>query len=276
MKKALLITGILGILLGGLIIGLGLVKAIDGIHSGGNGLIIARVIGGLIIIPSVIAAIVGVFLTLKDAKPAAKAKNRISVEWYIIIYVGTFLLAIASLSVQFITSYFLSPLTASIGGRDYAHFVPGVLLILLFVFIVMGIVLHFHTLIKLWSAINDGEASTTPGKAIGFLFVPIINIIWIGLVWINFPDAYDKFVKRHGLDLPVFRSSAFNLYGILLIMPGFSLFFIFMLPFIMRTGFEAINDLNSAMEDAEISLEDFSGQANTRVKNAKLGVEAVR
>ena len=41
--------------------------------------------------------------------------------------------------------------------------------------VVMGCVLHY----KLWATIQDGNVRTTPGKAVGFLFIPFFNLYWI-------------------------------------------------------------------------------------------------
>ncbi|GAB5497106.1 MAG: hypothetical protein Phyf2KO_21860 [Phycisphaerales bacterium] len=41
--------------------------------------------------------------------------------------------------------------------------------------VVMGCVLHY----KLWATIQDGDVRTTPGKAVGFLFIPFFNFYWV-------------------------------------------------------------------------------------------------
>lgn len=41
--------------------------------------------------------------------------------------------------------------------------------------VVMGCVLHY----KLWATIQDGDVRTTPGKAVGFLFIPFFNLYWV-------------------------------------------------------------------------------------------------
>ena len=46
------------------------------------------------------------------------------------------------------------------------------------VFLVLTIVFGLRILHKLWSLIPTHKARTTPGKAIGFLFIPLFNLYW--------------------------------------------------------------------------------------------------
>jgi hypothetical protein len=41
-----------------------------------------------------------------------------------------------------------------------------------------GAVLWWILLFKSWAAIQDGKPSTTPGKAVGFMFIPLFNYYW--------------------------------------------------------------------------------------------------
>jgi hypothetical protein len=52
--------------------------------------------------------------------------------------------------------------------------------------ILASAVYQYMLIYKLWSLIPRERAQTTPGKAIGFLFIPIFNLYWI-------------FVAFHGL-----------------------------------------------------------------------------
>lgn len=54
---------------------------------------------------------------------------------------------------------------------------------------------------KMWSAIQDGNARTTPGKACGFLFIPLFNLYWVfQAVW-GFAKDYNRLVDRHALQV---------------------------------------------------------------------------
>jgi hypothetical protein len=54
-------------------------------------------------------------------------------------------------------------------------------------------------LYKAWSAINDGQARSTPGKAVGFLFIPFFNLYWIFQAIWGWAQDYNKYIARHNL-----------------------------------------------------------------------------
>ena len=57
-------------------------------------------------------------------------------------------------------------------------------------------------LYQLWDAIQDGEAQTTPGKAIGFMFIPAFNLYWNFVsVW-GLSQDLNKYTRRHNLACP--------------------------------------------------------------------------
>ena len=66
-------------------------------------------------------------------------------------------------------------------------------------FLVVHVVVTFLVIWRMWSAIQDGHARTTPGKAIGFLFIPFFNVYWIFQVWGGFPADYNKYSERYRL-----------------------------------------------------------------------------
>jgi hypothetical protein len=55
---------------------------------------------------------------------------------------------------------------------------------------------------KQWKAIDDGQARTTPGKAVGFLFIPFFNIYWIFNIFFGWVTDYNKYVQRYGIQTP--------------------------------------------------------------------------
>jgi hypothetical protein len=52
---------------------------------------------------------------------------------------------------------------------------------------------------KIWTTIQDGSARTTPGKAIGLLFIPLFNYYWQFQVWWGFSKDYNAYVARHNV-----------------------------------------------------------------------------
>ena len=74
----------------------------------------------------------------------------------------------------------------------------------LYLIIVLCIFLY-----KVWSAIQDGKARTTPGKAVGFLFIPIYNIYWMFQAILGFAKDYNAYIERHGIKAPKLSEGLF-------------------------------------------------------------------
>jgi len=68
--------------------------------------------------------------------------------------------------------------------------------------IVLSIPFMYIFLYKMWAAIQDGQARTTPGKAIGLLFVPLFNYYWIFQVLPGYATDYNRFIERHRINAP--------------------------------------------------------------------------
>lgn len=52
---------------------------------------------------------------------------------------------------------------------------------------------------KMWSAVQDGQEPTTPGRAVGLLFVPFYNLYWVFRALPGWASAYNAFAARQGL-----------------------------------------------------------------------------
>lgn len=62
-------------------------------------------------------------------------------------------------------------------------------------------------LYRVFKELNDrGSTETTPGKAVGFLFIPFYNLVWIFIVWKRFGDAIAR--EYHAARLSVPSTSA--------------------------------------------------------------------
>ncbi len=68
---------------------------------------------------------------------------------------------------------------------------------------------------KAWAAIQDGHARATPGKAIGFLFIPLFNLYWaFQAIW-GWAKDYNAYTARHGVtNAPKMPEGLFLLYVI--------------------------------------------------------------
>jgi hypothetical protein len=74
---------------------------------------------------------------------------------------------------------------------------------------------------KAWSAIQDEHARTTPGKAVGFLFIPFFNLYWIFQAFWGFAKDYNSHLSRHGISVPELPAGLFLLYCILILVSLF-------------------------------------------------------
>jgi predicted Zn finger-like uncharacterized protein len=73
------------------------------------------------------------------------------------------------------------------------------------VFLVCSVVIELLLFYKMWAAIADDQASITPAKAVGFLFVPVFNIYWALCMLTGFVEDYNSFIHRRSIktkDLP--------------------------------------------------------------------------
>lgn len=58
---------------------------------------------------------------------------------------------------------------------------------------------------RAWRMIQDGNARTTPGKAVGLMFIPLFNLYWaFQLIW-GFAKDYNAYCRRHGIGSPPHR-----------------------------------------------------------------------
>ena len=70
---------------------------------------------------------------------------------------------------------------------------------------IVGIVFYYMMLYRAWSAIQDmprGMPRTTPGKAVGFLFIPFFNFYWIFVGIYGLAQDYNRYIAEKKYDLP--------------------------------------------------------------------------
>ena len=91
------------------------------------------------------------------------------------------------------------------------------LLGLVSLFLMYGAVVFCFFLYRIWAAIQDGHARTTPGRAVGFLFIPFFNLYWGFQALAGFANDYNSFTSRHSLNLPRLSPGIFTAYMILII-----------------------------------------------------------
>jgi len=94
----------------------------------------------------------------------------------------------------------------------------GVIFILLAMAVgIYGTVVGCMLLYKAWKAIQDGQPRTTPGKAVGFLFIPFFNLYWIFMAYWGFAQDFNKYVNAKSLAVPKLSEGLFLTYPILIL-----------------------------------------------------------
>ena len=83
--------------------------------------------------------------------------------------------------------------------------------------ILFGATIWYLLLYRAWSAIQDGNASTTPEKAVGFIFIPFYNFYWVFKAWYGFARDYNRYIERNALNTPRLEESLFLAFCILFI-----------------------------------------------------------
>lgn len=89
---------------------------------------------------------------------------------------------------------FLGILGGNRATQEAIPFIP----LPIFVWSIMSLVLIY----KMWESINDGMTKPTPGAAVGFLFIPFFSIYWIFIAWATWPNRYNDYCHRHGIQAP--------------------------------------------------------------------------
>jgi len=83
--------------------------------------------------------------------------------------------------------------------------------------ILYGASVWYLLIYRAWAVIQDGNASTTPEKAVGLLFIPFYNFYWIFRAWHGFAQDYNRYIDRHAVNEPKLGESLFLAFCILFV-----------------------------------------------------------
>jgi hypothetical protein len=75
------------------------------------------------------------------------------------------------------------------GGREDVS-------IMVFVCAVLTNIVLLRVLYKTWAALPASHARMTPGKAVGFMFVPFYNLYWVWNAYVGFAKDFNRYVKQ--------------------------------------------------------------------------------
>jgi len=65
---------------------------------------------------------------------------------------------------------------------------------------IIAAIFGFILLYKAWQAIQDGQPRTTPGRAVGFLFIPFFNLYWMFVAYWGYAKDFNLYVQSKGLN----------------------------------------------------------------------------
>jgi hypothetical protein len=86
----------------------------------------------------------------------------------------------------------------------------------------IGASCYFVLLYRAWAVIQDGRTYPTPGRAVGFLFIPFFNVYWAFVAIWGLSRALNRFVRRYDLEAPSASQPlgfAISLYSALTYLP---------------------------------------------------------
>jgi hypothetical protein len=124
----------------------------------------------------------------------------ISKGLYLTLIFGGYIGGIACFAFAF-AGIFAAALTGDQrGNQDVAAAIFGgsfLIFLLGFACLLTAVVAKVMLWYKAWAAIQDGHARTTPGAAVGFMFIPFFNLYWGFQAIHGFAVDYNKFIARH-------------------------------------------------------------------------------
>lgn len=81
--------------------------------------------------------------------------------------------------------------------------------------VIAGTVLGYILLYRLWLLIQDGNARTTAGLAVGFCFIPFFNLYWIYVAFVGLSKDMNSYCREREIAAPVISEGMALTYYIL-------------------------------------------------------------
>jgi hypothetical protein len=69
-------------------------------------------------------------------------------------------------------------------------------------------------------AIQDGQPRTTPGKAVGFLFIPFFNLYWMFMAYWGWAKDCNAYISSKGLSVAPLPEKLYLAYPIIILSSG--------------------------------------------------------
>jgi len=126
------------------------------------------------------------------SKPLYLVSNIAAIALSLIVCIGIFIVAI-------ITSIQLAETKPS--WQSLSPFlVPLIVLFSLAILLsIYSTVITYILLYKAWSVIQPSHPRTTPGKAVGFMFIPFFNLYWVLQAVAGYAKDYNAYASQTGI-----------------------------------------------------------------------------
>ncbi len=85
---------------------------------------------------------------------------------------------------------------------------------------IVAAVFGYILLYKAWQAIQDGQPRTTPGKAVGFLFIPFFNFYWMFMAYWGYAKDFNTYIASKGLSLAQLPEKLYLAFPIVVLCSG--------------------------------------------------------
>jgi hypothetical protein len=89
--------------------------------------------------------------------------------------------------------------------------------------VIAGHILGYILLYRSWFLIQDGNARTTPGQAVGFCFIPFFNLYWMYVAFVGLSKDMNSYCEQRQIAAPVISEGMVLTYYILNLLTPLSL-----------------------------------------------------
>lgn len=92
---------------------------------------------------------------------------------------------------------FILALVVLISGGEEKAGMAGIMLLVASVISLMSGVFYCMNLYRAWACLQPGGAQTTPGKAVGFMFIPFFSLYWVFVAINGLPKDWNRIVASY-------------------------------------------------------------------------------
>ena len=86
------------------------------------------------------------------------------------------------------------------------------------ILLVCSVLIELGLIYKMWGAIQAGRVSVSPGKAVGFLFIPVFNIYWALYMLVGFAEDCNSLIIRQRVKAKKLPLLLFLIYAVMFLL----------------------------------------------------------